>query len=76
MDNILHIHGDPDSVLIKLDKYFLLKPDFESEPDVYLRAKMELMQLKNGVWKFGLSPSKYMKDAVCNCKKYVRRELA
>ncbi len=76
MDNILHIHGDPDSVLIKLDKYFLLKPDFESEPDVYLRAKIKSMQLENGVWKFGLSPSKYMEDAVCNCKKYVRRELA
>ncbi len=33
------------------------------------------MQLENGVWAWGLSPSKYVQEAVCNCKKYVDENL-
>ena len=75
VDNILCIHDDPDSVLLQLDKYFLLKPDSVGEPDIYLGAKLKLMQLENGVWVWGLSLSKYVQEAVHNCKKYVEENL-
>ncbi len=50
LDDILCIHNNPDSVLSDMDKYFLLKPDSVGKPDVYLGAKLKLMQLENGVW--------------------------
>ena len=36
---------------------------------------MKLMQLENGVWAWGLSPSKYVQEAVRNCKKYISENL-
>ncbi len=56
VDDILCINDDSDSVPPKLGKYFLLKPDPVGEPDVYLQAKLKLMQLKNGVWAWGMGP--------------------
>ena len=39
---------------------------------MYLGAKLKLMQLNNGVWAWGMSPSKYIKEAVSNCKKHLK----
>ncbi len=33
------------------------------------------MQLENGVWTWGISPSKYVREAVKNCKDYVSEHL-
>ncbi len=57
------------------DKYFPLKPDPVGEPDVYLGAKLKLMQLENDIWAWGLSPSKYVQEAIQNCKNYVEENL-
>ncbi len=75
VDDILCIHEDPDSVLKVLNKYFPLKPDSVGSPDIYLGAKLKLMQLENGVWAWGISPSKYVREAVKNCKDYVSKHL-
>ncbi len=48
VDDILCIHDDTDSILIQIDKYFLLKPDTVDEPNVYLVAMLKLMQLRIG----------------------------
>ncbi len=45
VDNILRIHEDPHSVLKVLNKYFPLEPDSVGVPDIYLSAKLKLMQL-------------------------------
>ncbi len=57
------IHDNPESVLSKIDEYFLLKPNSIGEPDLYLGAKLMLMQLENCLWGWGLSPSKYEQEA-------------
>ncbi len=75
IDDILCIHDDPDSILTQMDKYFPLKLDLVSEPEVYLGVKLKLMQFENGVWAWGLSPSKYVQEAICNSKKYVEENL-
>ncbi len=75
VDNILCIHDNPDIVLKVLDKYFPLKPDSVGAPDIYLGAKLKLMQLENGVWAWGISPSKYVREAVKNCKDFVSEHL-
>ncbi len=60
VDDILCIHEEPDSVLQVLNKYFPLKPESVGAPDIYLGAKLKQMQLENGVWAWGISPSKYI----------------
>lgn len=75
VDDILCVHEDPDSILAEVDNYFLLKPNSIVELDVYLGAKLKLMQLENGVSVCRLSLSKYVKNAVQNCKKYVSETL-
>jgi hypothetical protein len=59
-------------VLDKLDKYFTLKPSSVSNPSMYLGAKLKLMQMSNGIWAWGMSPAKYIKEAVSNCKKHLK----
>jgi hypothetical protein len=39
---------------------------------MYLGAKLKLMQMSNGVYVWGMSPAKYIKEAVSNCKKHLK----
>ncbi len=63
VDNILCIHKDPNSVLKVLKKYFPLAPDSVWTPDIYLGAKLKQLQVENGFWAWGISPSKYVREA-------------
>jgi hypothetical protein len=59
-------------VLDKLNQYFTLKLTSVGNPSMYLGAKLKLMQMSNGVWAWGMSPSKYIKEAVSDCKKHLK----
>ncbi len=75
IDDILCTHKDPDSILKVLNTYFPLKPNSVGASDIYLGAKHKLMQLNNGVWTWGISPSKYVREVVKNCKEYISEHL-
>ena len=49
VDDILCIHHDAESVLLKVDKYFKLKLDSIRKLDMYMGAKIRLIKLDNGV---------------------------
>ncbi len=68
VDNILCIHHDPMSVMNEINKYLPLKPISVGDPDIYLGAKLRETRLPNGVMAWGLSPSKYVVQAVKNCQ--------
>jgi hypothetical protein len=72
VDNILCVHHNAMSVLDRIHHYLPLKPTSVGDPDIYLGAKVRLDQLTNGVFAWGLSPSKYVQQAVLNCKKHLR----
>ncbi len=59
-------------VLDKLNQYFMLKPSSVGNPSMYLGAKLKLTQMSNGVYVWGMSPAKYIKEAVFNCKKHLK----
>ncbi len=59
-------------VLDKLDKYFTLKPSSVGNPSMYLGAKLKLTQMSNGVYAWGMSPTKYIKEAISNCEKHLK----
>jgi hypothetical protein len=59
-------------VLDKLNQYFTLKPSSVGDPSMYLGTNLKLMQMSNGVWAWGMSPLKYIKEALSNCKKHLK----
>jgi hypothetical protein len=64
IDDILCVHHDPMTVLTMINGYMPLKPSTVGDPNVYLGAKLKPNQLENGIWALGLSPSKYVAQAV------------
>jgi hypothetical protein len=60
VDDILCIHHDALSVLTQINKYLPLKPSSVGDPEIYLGAKLKETQLPNGIYAWGMSPSKYV----------------
>jgi hypothetical protein len=75
VDDILCVHHVPMSVLNLINGYMPLKPSSVGDPNIYLGAKLKLTQLDNGIWAWGLSPSKYVAQAVKNCAKHLTDKL-
>jgi hypothetical protein len=75
VDDILFIHHKPMSVMNKINGYLPLYPIFVCGPDIYLSAKLKLTRLPNGVMAWGLSPSKYVVQAVKNCQLHLTDKL-
>ncbi|KAL7529925.1 hypothetical protein ACHAXR_003228 [Thalassiosira sp. AJA248-18] len=51
-----------------------MKPSSKGDPGImYLGVKLEYTQTANGVWAWGMGnePSKYVREAVTNCKKHL-----
>jgi hypothetical protein len=63
------------SVLNELNSYLPLKPSSVGDPDIYLSAKLKQTLLPNGVWAWGLSPSKNVAQAVKNCQTHLTKKL-
>jgi hypothetical protein len=51
------------SILDQINYCLPPKPASVGDPDIYLGAKLRETQLPNGVWAWGLSPSKYVNQA-------------
>ena len=71
VDDCIAIHHDGEGALREIDKYFAMKKDSIGDPDVYLGAKLRKTQLDNGVYAWGLSPSKYVQESVRNAELYL-----
>ncbi len=76
VDNILVIHHVPMTIFDKINGYMTLKPSSVGDPAIYLGAKLRRTRLKNGVWAWGLSPSKYVAQAVKNCEQHLLKKLS
>jgi hypothetical protein len=72
-DDFLAIHHDAVAILKKVDKYFKMKAGSIGDPDFYLGAKLKKLRLPNTVEAWGLSPSKYVQEAVSNVEQYLAK---
>jgi hypothetical protein len=63
------------TILDRINGYMPLKPSSVGDPDIYLGAKLRQSCLPNGVWAWGLSPSKYVAQAVKNCQTHLTDKL-
>jgi hypothetical protein len=71
VDDVLVVHHDATDVLLRLDKYFKMKPRLIGDPDVYLGATIMQMRLVNGIVAWASSPSKYVQALVDAVTKYL-----
>ena len=58
VDGIMVIHHEAHPVLDLIDKYMKLKESSVGDPDLYLGAKIGNMKMPNGIYAWGISPSK------------------
>ena len=72
VDDALAIHHDATSALDELGRYFQMKPGSVGDPDIYLGAKLQKIQLENGVEAWSMSSSKYVQDVVKNAETYLK----
>jgi hypothetical protein len=71
VDDVSVVHHDATDVLLRLDKYFKMKPGSIGDPDVYLGATIKQMRLANGVMAWASSPSRYVRASVDAVTKYL-----
>ncbi len=66
VDDILVFAKDPKTTMSELGKLYELKPESVYEPDIYLGANMEKVQLPNGKveWSMGSKTSEGVKCLV------------
>ena len=72
VNDILCIHHDSMAFLNKLYKYSKLKLESAGDLDMYLGAKLWQIKLRNGVFTWGMSPSKFVCEATKHCAKHVK----
>ena len=75
VDDVLVVHHHAMTTLMKIDKYFKLKPSSIGDPDIYLGAKLKYIRAENGVWCWTLIPSKYIQEACNNCETFLKNNF-
>ena len=75
VDDVLVVHHDAMKTLMKIDKYFKLKPSSIGDPDIYLGANLKVTFAPNGVWCWTLSLSKYVQEACKNCETFLKNNF-
>jgi hypothetical protein len=75
VDNLLVVHHDPKYVMDKINSFLPLKPDLAGLPEMYLGAKLKRKIFDDGTSAWGLSPTKYVQQAVRNVKTYFKNNL-
>ena len=64
VDDILELTKEPKATMNELGKLYELKPESIHEPDIYLGANMEEVQLPNGKIEWSMGSKRYVKNAI------------
>ena len=70
------IHHDARPILDRIEKFMKLKESSVGNPEIYLGTKLKKVQMDNNVWCWSIRPSKYVQEAVRNCKNYLKENLS
>ena len=74
MDDSLARSHDAIAAVDWMDQFFMMKKGYIGDPDIYLGAKLRKVQLDNGVFTWGMSPAKYVQEAVINVEEHLTKE--
>ena len=56
------VHHYAESVIIRVDNNFKLKPSSIGDPNIYLGAKLKTMRIENELWAWAKTPAIYVKE--------------
>ena len=59
----------------KINKLFLLKPEYVGDPNMYVGAKTKYHKTPNEMWSWTMSPSKYVCEACKKCKDHLNNNF-
>jgi hypothetical protein len=68
VDDILAISHEPKVLIDAIGKYYKVKPGSDKEPDIYLGANVEKVQMPDGRKVWATSPCDYVKNAIKTVK--------
>ncbi|KAL7425427.1 hypothetical protein ACHAXM_000008, partial [Skeletonema potamos] len=75
VDDLLVVHHNPKRVMDRIDSFLPLKPGSIGPPEMYLGAKLKKKTFDDGTVAWGLSPSKYVQQAVRNIETFLKTNL-
>ena len=73
VDDILVVYHSDRPALDRIDHFMIPKEGFIGDPDIYLGAKSEKVQISNDVWCWSIIPSKYIQEAVWNFQNHLKK---
>ena len=74
VDDCLFVSEDPKNTLMKISKYFLMKPSLLGPQKVYLGGKVSQVILPNGVKAYSYSASQYLHEAIRGVEEYLDKK--
>ena len=64
VDDVLAISHEPKVLIDAIGEYYKVKPGSDKEPDIYLGANVEKVQMPDGREVWATSPCDYIKNAI------------
>jgi hypothetical protein len=64
VDDVLAISHEPKILIDAIGEYYKVKPGSDKEPDIYLGANVEKVQMPDGREVWAMSPHDYVKNAI------------
>jgi hypothetical protein len=68
VDHVLAISHEPKVLIVAIGEYYKVKPRSDMEPDIYLGANVEEVQMPDGREVWATSPSNYIKNPIKTVK--------
>jgi len=75
VDDLLVVHHNPKCIMNTINSFLPLKPDSVGPPEMYLGVKLTKKTFEDGTSTWGLSPAKYVQQAVKNVETYPTKNL-
>eukprot|EP00804_Cyclotella_cryptica_P028067 CCRYP_017276-RA/>CCRYP_017276-RA protein AED:0.08 eAED:0.14 QI:0/0/0/1/0.25/0.2/5/0/724 len=75
VDDLLVVHHNPKRIMDRINSFLPLKPDSVGPPEMYLGAKLKRKTFEDGTTAWGLSPAKYVQQAVKNVETFLKNNL-
>jgi hypothetical protein len=73
VDDLSVVHHNPKQVMDRINSFLPLKPDSVGLPEIYLGAKLKKKTFADGTTAWGLSPAKYVQQAVKNVEFFLKK---
>jgi hypothetical protein len=68
VDDVLAISHEPKVLIDAIGEYFKVKPGSDKEPDIYLGANVEKVQMLDGREVWAMAPRDYIRNAIKTVK--------